>query len=476
MGRTTQRGIGLAVADTVRAVCWMVTSPVITLTWCAVVAVVFIWPTTDPTPVLVCVIVAALVLAGWRAAHQGSFDRWVGYRVRARTRRRWVYRPRWVSTMVVCGLTVKVGDRTAVPRIVRVRSTHSVDTITVRLLLGQVSDDWAREAERLAQTFAALDCRVALDPRRHGRVVLSLMTHDSLTAPVTPLDASDCPDLSALPIAVGEDGRPVTVRLLGTHVLLVGATGAGKSSVIWALLHAAGPSIASGVVRVWVVDPKGGMELAAGQPMFTRFCHGDTTDGTSHEVAYAELLEDAVTVMRNRQARLRGVTRLHTPTVAEPLVLVVVDELAALTSYVTDRDAKRRISAALSLLLSQGRAVGVSVVAAIQDPRKETLPSRDLFPTRVGLRMVDGDQVDMVLGDGARRRGAHCDLIPEVLPGVGYLARDGSAACVRVRFPHLDDPSVAAMAAAYPAPPAHSETTTRTRELPLTSTSPGRAA
>ena len=52
--------------------------------------------------------------------------------------------------------------------------------------------------------------------------------------------------------------------------------------------------------------------------------------------------------MRHRQSALRGVTRLHAPTAAEPLILVVVDELASLTAYVTDRDAKRRIGAALS--------------------------------------------------------------------------------------------------------------------------------
>jgi DNA segregation ATPase FtsK/SpoIIIE, S-DNA-T family len=134
------------------------------------------------------------------------------------------------------------------------------------------------------------------------------------------------------------------------------------------------------------------------------------------------------------------------------LVVMVVDELASLTSYVTDRDAKKRIAAALSLLLSQGRAVGVTVVTALQDPRKEVLPARDLFPTRIGLRMVDGDQVDMVLGDGAKNRGARCDQSPESLPGVGFVALDGVAEPVRVRFAHLADPDIAHLAVTHPAP------------------------
>ncbi len=437
------------------AVVWAVFNRLSLLLVTALVLAVTVWPRINPAGLIVAVVVLVGLLTAWRLAHRSSFDRVLGCRVRSAWRRRMVYRRRRAMAMLTCGLTVNVGGGAqAVPRLVRVRSTRQADRVTVALLVGQVVDDFSSVADRLAQTFGAIDCRVTPDLRRRERVVLTLMTRDPLVQVVDPLTPSDAPDLAALAVAVGGDGSPVLLRLLGTHVLLVGATGAGKSSVVWALLHAIGPLIASGVVRVWVVDPKGGMELAAGQPMFNRFCHGETPDGSSHELAYAELLEDAVTVMRERQARMRGIARLHTPSTTEPLVLVIVDELAALTAYVADRDAKRRISSALALLLSQGRAVGVSVVAAIQDPRKETLPSRDLFPTRVGLRMVDGDQVDMVLGDGARRRGAHCDVIPETLPGVAYIARDGTATCVRVRFPRMDDDTVTALAATYPAAPA----------------------
>jgi DNA segregation ATPase FtsK/SpoIIIE-like protein len=57
------------------------------------------------------------------------------------------------------------------------------------------------------------------------------------------------------------------------------------------------------------------------------------------------------------------------PTVTDPLVVIIIDELANLTAYLTDRQLKDRIKAALGIVLSQGRAVGVHVVAAIQDPR-----------------------------------------------------------------------------------------------------------
>ena len=147
--------------------------------------------------------------------------------------------------------------------------------------------------------------------------------------------------------------------------------------------------------------------------------------------------------MRARQDRLRGVTRLHTPSVGEPLIVLIVDELAALTAWTIDREAKRRIAAALGLLLSQGRAVGVVVVGAVQDPRKDVLTVRDLFPTRIALRLSEAEQVNLVLGPGARNRGALCDQISDRLPGVGYVAVDGIAEPIRVRFTHITDDTIA---------------------------------
>lgn len=268
-------------------------------------------------------------------------------------------------------------------------------------------------------------------------------------------------DLAGLPVARREDGLTYRLRLLGTHLLVVGATGSGKGSVIWSLVAALGPAIRDRLVQVWALDPKGGMELAAGQGLFARFVYGDPEVGTAYETDFACVLEEAVVVMRRRQAALRGIARLHEPTPAEPLIVIVVDELASLTAYVQDRDAKKRITAALSLLLSQGRAVGVTVVGAVQDPRKEILGVRDLFPTRIALRLSEADQVGLVLGSGARDRGARCDQIPESLPGVGYVGIDGIAEPIRVRFPYITDDDISAMVDAYtPAPVSGAEPAT----------------
>lgn len=313
---------------------------------------------------------------------------------------------------------------------------------TVRLVAGQHVDDLAAVTDRLAAATGALSARVTATGPLRARLVLAFA--DPLSAVVAPLPTPAVPDLTAVSVGVREDGRAWTLRLLGTHVLVVGVTGAGKGSVVWSLLAGVAGGVSSGLVQLWAVDGKAGMELAPGRAMFTRFA-------TTVE-AGVDLLEAAATVMAERAARLVGSTRLHTPTVAEPLVVVVVDEVALLTAYLPDRKLRERAEKALAVLATQGRAPGVVLVAALQDPRKEVLGLRNLFPTKVAMRLDEKLQVDMVLGEGAREAGAACHQIPESMPGVAYVRVDGVREPVRVRAAYLDDAAITRLAADYPAP------------------------
>jgi S-DNA-T family DNA segregation ATPase FtsK/SpoIIIE len=131
--------------------------------------------------------------------------------------------------------------------------------------------------------------------------------------------------------------------------------------------------------------------------------------------------------------------------------VILLDELAELTAYVTDRKLRARIDAALALLLSQGRAVGFSVLAALQDPRKDVIPQRGLFPTRLALRLVEADDIDMCLGRGARELGADCTSIPvgRAGAGVGYVWRDGEAEPTRIRLAWVSDDDIREAVARY---------------------------
>ena len=151
------------------------------------------------------------------------------------------------------------------------------------------------------------------------------------------------------------------------------------------------PGEPGGLVQLHGIDLKGGMELSMGRPLFTRYAQ-------SAEYAVALLADDARS-LQERAERLSGRTRQHTPDATEPLVVIVIDELAALIAYQPDRELTRRAEAALAQILSQGRSVGFLIFAFLQDPRKETIRMRHLFVQAIGLRLRDREEVAVVLGE-----------------------------------------------------------------------------
>ncbi|MCK9893365.1 FtsK/SpoIIIE domain-containing protein [Frankia sp. AgB32] len=355
-------------------------------------------------------------------------------------------RRRWAAGCRACGLETPSRWGGRAPRVRRARRGPAGWHLWITLTPGQSVDDLSQASARLTATLKLRELRITPDLSRADRVALVLVRREVLGRAIRAdlLPPGDPGDLDRLPVGAKEDGTAWLLPLRGSHVLVAGATGAGKGSVLWSIVRALAPAIRAGLVEIWAVDPKGGMELAFGEPLFERFAV-DTEE-------INDLLSDAVRTMNRRTGRLRGVSRLHTPSPGDPLIVVIVDEIASLTAYVADAEKKKQIGANLSLLLSQGRAPGVVLVGAIQDPRKDVLPLRDLFPVRVALRMTERSQADMVLGAGAHDRGAACERIPVSLPGVGYVLVDGDPTPVRVRAGWQTDDDIRAMATRHRPP------------------------
>ncbi|MGL5445348.1 MAG: FtsK/SpoIIIE domain-containing protein [[Mycobacterium] stephanolepidis] len=381
----------------------------------------------------------------WGVLEEDSFQRWVIDPPQEHFQRWSRYLCRWEKVCTACGLTVKVGERQLIPVVLGVGIGTYSDVLQVRVVTGQSISNWQKQADALAAAFKA--DRITITGTAPGELRITIMRGDVLAEPLSlprPVIGQSV-DLSAIVVGVTENQAVWRLPILGHHILVAGATGAGKGSVLWSLTAGLAPDIKSGRVRLCVIDPKGGMELGAGEPMFSFFAH-DATGQT------LELLRALVELMHERANRLRGHARLHTPTKADPLFVIVVDEIAALTAYVTDRKLRAEIEQLLGLLLTQGRAVGISVVGAIQDPSKDSLPLRQLFTVRIGLRLTEASQTAMVLGQGARDGGAECDLIPDSTPGVGYVMIDGTAQPTRVRAFHVTDADIAYMVRMFPTP------------------------
>jgi DNA segregation ATPase FtsK/SpoIIIE, S-DNA-T family len=444
---------------------WLLTHPVGLATIACWVAL-STWTTTRTTELVIGWLIATpvLLLAGWWlaamiAASAGrpwlrdEWERRAEWRLRALGRKMLIYNRRWKRAVRGAGLSrVQHGERDLVPRITRVRAGRYVEQLHVRMLDGQDTEMWEQKSRALAHSLRSR--RIRVRENKPGRLVLEVATEDPLKSvveafPVQEFDASMdvARFLQAVPIGLRDDGLTWRMQVLGKHILVAGATGSGKGSVIWSTLAQLAPLIHEGLVEVWAADPKGGMELGIGRQLFARM----ETDLES----IAGMLEDAADAMDARSDRfgLDG-TRLHEPTRRDPLVLVLIDEIANLTAY-GPKQVCDRVKIALGRLLSKGRAPAFVVFGALQDPRKEVLSLRSLFPVRVCLRVDSRTETDMVLGEKAWEAGALCDRIndaPGTEQGVGYVKREGERGTTRVRACWWSDEMIRELAERFPWP------------------------
>ncbi|MFF2273568.1 FtsK/SpoIIIE domain-containing protein [Agromyces sp. NPDC058136] len=346
----------------------------------------------------------------------------------------------WPELMLRLGCSVQVtnGPR-VVPTFVGYTWGSGALWMTISLPLGMTREQLALRADAIAESLGAH--RVAIAASDVGISAMIAFT-DPLEEPFT-LEPAEAVDLRAVPLGLTEAGTLWTMRL-GPQTLVAGSSGSGKASLVWGLILGLTPAIKSGLVQVHGIDLKSAMELGMGTELLTRFAHTPE--------AAVQLLEEAVSAMQARALELSGSTRQHIASPESPHVVVLIDEMAALTAYQVDRDLMRRANNAIALLCSQGRAVGYTVFACLQDPRKETLPARGLFTQTIGLRLRDAIETSMVLGEGMREKGALCHHIPPTLPGVGFVVPDDGSDPVRVRAAVVTDEMIRAAARDFPAP------------------------
>jgi S-DNA-T family DNA segregation ATPase FtsK/SpoIIIE len=230
--------------------------------------------------------------------------------------------------------------------------------------------------------------------------------------------------------SVDESGRGVELDTALSH-LVIGAPGAGKSTVAWALLWVL--KWAGVPVRVRMFDPKK-QEFAALRDAAYAY--------ESSLARWPAMLGHAVSALQARQGVLakRGWQKLTGYSDENPLDLLIVDELLAVTKVrsaeVTVGRVTMRADDALELLASQGRAAGFTVLGLAQLAQKDVLGQvRDLFGYATCLRVPPQahEMVNVVLGDGAAEHyPAHEIQAGPRTAGMGYT-RTESGLIVRTR-------------------------------------------
>jgi S-DNA-T family DNA segregation ATPase FtsK/SpoIIIE len=438
------------------------------------------WPSLVITVGLVAAAAGMWWLVAWRTDRLASFDAWVGRRVRSWWLRWWLYARRMPRWLRACKLTVKDDTPTVqvsvnplrrtgiarppkprtdqVPRILGVRSGPSWDEVRLRLVPGQKPEDFDLVTRELAVARRVSRCQVrelapdvvSVDYQRRNLLAATVACPglaDLLDVPGTAID------LDRVWAGRTEYGTDWRVSLRGSHTLTVGRTGAGKGSVLWSPICSIAPAIRDGLVRVTGIDPKG-MELAYGRRVFHRYAV------TGKDALAA--LDDLIAGMDARKSEHAGKVRLIPITRENPLELIEFDEIAALTRYVGDRKTREAIIERIALLTTQGRALGYTVRGYVQEPTKDTVPVRDLFPRRICLAVSTKSHVTMALGDQAYDRGAWANRIGESEAGVGYLFGEGIREPLRVRAGWVSDPDIKTLEAFVTSQNLDTDTTTDT--------------
>ncbi len=402
----------------------------------------------------------ALVSAVWSTFAPSSYERIVAG---PSSRLSWVWwaRRSWPHVARECGLSVsREVPRSALgtlanavlpgpaptsqpkawihPRLCSTTAKGVTLTITVRARTGQTVDDLEKAAPALAAAARAKSwrCRV-LSPSTLEYV---LVMADRLRS-TREAEAVTAVSVDAVTLGRRQGGTPWALPVVGRHTLVVGCSGSGKGSIFWGVCGGLAPAVSTGLVRLWGVDLKRGVEVGMGRGLFSEVA---TTPGQAVEV-----LSRLLRVIDERGHRMAGQSRLHKPTALDPLHVLAIDELAVLTAY-ADPDTRKEASRLLAEVLTQGRALGVVVLACVQDPRKEVVGLRGLFTQTVALRLRSPEETRMVLGDGTAVV-APAHRISASAPGTAWVIdEDGSADKVRADF--WPDELVRSVAARHRAP------------------------
>ncbi|MFL0292379.1 cell division protein FtsK [Mycobacterium sp. SMC-18] len=398
--------------------------------------------------VAIIVALASVALASWRLHSPETFDERFATPARLLSWRLWAYIS-WRRLCRRCGLSTSeqvtrrdkegrhvTSTRWFHPKLLGTEVSQTTLRLTARARMGQTVEDLERAVPAIRDANGAHSARaVVVSP---GTLRIELVKREQLS---TVRHAAPPTAVTTTRVTLGrrEDGSDWILPLRGRHTLTVGCSGAGKGSVFWDIACGLGPSVAAGVVHLIGIDLKYGIELSIGAGLFTKIA---TTEADAvATLAGLEMLMD------KRGNEMASLTREHRPTKASPLVVLLIDELAGLTAYMSDPALRKEAAASLSRILTKGRALGIVVAAFLQDPRKETLPMRGLFTQTIALRLRSREEVTMVLGDGMAEKAPAHRISPD-RPGTGYIiAEDGHT--TKVRSDYWSDDQIRSTARQY---------------------------
>lgn len=292
--------------------------------------------------------------------------------------------------------------------------------VRVKLLDGQVPDDYAKACEALAHAWRVHAVRVT--GSAPGRVWLSALRSDPLVRVAVEPGTGEL--LKVTPGLV-ETGQPWVIDFrMVPHWLNAGATQSGKSNLANAIIKGLAPQ------RVALVgfDLKGGVEFTPYAPRMSALATTRAECG--------QLLDDLLRVLadRMRTCREQGARNIwRLPDFLRPTpVVVLVDEVAELFLMAdkSEKDEIAKTGTALLRVAQLGRAFGVYLIICGQRIGSDLGPGvtalRSQLSGRICHRVNDPETANMTLGDMDPAALEAARAIPAETPGVAIVAgQDG---------------------------------------------------
>ena len=237
---------------------------------------------------------------------------------------------------------------------------------------------------------------------------------------------------------VDEHGRPVSIPWPGSggrHVLVGGATGAGKSVLLRVLIA---EMAHCHNVDLVLCDPK--MIEFRGWTERAHVAKGLEATGQALDLLHAEMMR--------RYDQMPDDDVEWDDSMGRWIVLVI-DEIAELKKSGTSKETAAR-QRRLDSIIAMGRAAGIGLVLATQRPSHDAIDTgvRDNCAVRLGLGTGSQFGTRATMGDDIEN--ADCHLIPPSLKGAMYRLVDRSAIKARAVFLGPSEPrKIAAQTAGY---------------------------
>lgn len=297
--------------------------------------------------------------------------------------------------------------------------------LDVKLPRGMTSEDIERKHTVLAGAYNASDVQVDQDPQNASKCSITFigqndpLYNDSRGAEIFHAMEPGLDPETPIPVGYVSTGETEYVTWENNNFLIGGSPGGGKSVGVRPFLTMAALSKHT---QLWLADPKR-VEFVPWREV-AEIVTVEKEDTTL-------MLDKLIKEMMKRYDHMASQgTNYLPPSKQWPRIVLVVDEVAELTTPDSNDTAEKKlctqIQNQLGRIVALGRAAGIVPILCTQKPDATTIltKTRDNIAIRLCFRCGNEHQAGTILGDDAISNGATPHLIAKKHAGLGFMTSE----------------------------------------------------